>query len=152
MNLLAEYKDSITIIISAISLTIAITSMTISVRTAWKDRAILKINARLIKEPMYGKIQAIEVTVINIGRRITVLEGILCYYKNGKIRRPYTEDCVTLKEKDRKDFLIEYRNFIYDDEGEIYHLVDLTVLDIEGKEYQIPNSKDIVKNVCHDKK
>ncbi|CTT77884.1 Uncharacterised protein [Escherichia coli] len=39
---------------------------------------------------------------------------------------------------------------ISDDEGEVYQLEDITILDIEGKEHEIPNSYNIVSKFIKD--
>ncbi|EPK4144821.1 hypothetical protein LJM37_005315, partial [Serratia marcescens] len=60
----------------------------------------------------------------------------------------YKESGILLKEKERvvlkisSDMLIEN-----EDEGEVYYLKDFTVLDIQGKEHKVKNSKELVKRL-----
>ncbi|EPA3923826.1 hypothetical protein ACQ3IZ_004868, partial [Escherichia coli] len=58
---------------------------------------------------------------------------------------------IAIKEKQRKVFIVEnFDLIISDDEGEVYQLEDITILDIEGKEHEIPNSYNIVSKFIKD--
>ncbi|HHQ6624499.1 TPA: hypothetical protein ACSTL5_000952 [Serratia fonticola] len=140
-----EYKDIITIIFSTLSFVIACTALFFSVRTAIRDRERLRISARVVREPFYEKIYKIEVTIINVGRRIAVIEGIQCHYDLGLKCHDYIKDGIVLKEKERVTLEVERRSIIQSgDEGEIHQLENITVLDIVGKEHPIKNSKMLV--------
>jgi hypothetical protein len=62
-----------------------------------------------------------------------IIPGI--FLKNGFI----------LKEKQREIFQIEFRDLVItDDDGNAYELEKITVLDVEGKEHDIPNSRNLI--------
>ncbi|EJD6489952.1 TPA: hypothetical protein U2L64_000154 [Citrobacter koseri] len=145
ITLAAKYKDVLTISFSVLSFIIACTSLFFSGRTAWHDRSRLKITGRVVYEPVYEKAYKIEVTVLNVGRRDAVLEGVLCHYESGRIRHSYEKEGIVIKEKQREKFQLEYRDLILsDDDGEVYQLENITILDVEGKEHEIPNSYELV--------
>lgn len=147
VSLATKYKDVLTIGFSVLSFMIACTSLFFSGRTAWHDRARLKITGRVVYEPVYEKAYKIEVIVLNVGRRDAVVEGILCHYENGKTSYQYEKDGVMIKEKQRKKFELDYFDIIYTDhEGEVHQLENITLLDIERKEHEIPNSHEIVSS------
>ncbi|CTT60820.1 hypothetical protein AB687_000455 [Escherichia coli] len=151
VSLATKYKDVLTVGFSMVSFIIACTSLFFSGRTAWHDRARLKIKGRVVYDAVYNKAYKIEVTVLNIGRRDAVLEGILCHYESGKTRHSYEKEGIAIKEKQRKVFIVEnFDLIISDDEGEVYQLEDITILDIEGKEHEIPNSYNIVSKFIKD--
>lgn len=140
-----EYKDIMTVSLAGLSFLIACTSLFFSWRTAWYDRARLKISARVVREPERNKVYKIEVTVLNTGRRDAVLEGVLCHYEHGVNRHSYEMEGIVLKEKKRIIFAIGRQDVIISgDEGEVFQLEDITVLDIEGKEFAIPHSQQLV--------
>ncbi|ENT6811841.1 hypothetical protein ACFF2W_001269 [Enterobacter kobei] len=90
-------------------------------------------------------------TVLNVGRRDAVLEGILCHCEGNKTRYSFEKNGFVLKEKQREKFQIEYRDLILtDDDGDIYELENITVLDVEGKEHEIPNSNNLVTRFSKD--
>lgn len=145
ITLAAKYKDVLTISFSVLSFIIACTSLFFSGRTAWHDRSRLRITGRVVYEPVYKKPYKIEVTVLNVGRRDAVLEGILCHYESGRTRYSYEKEGIILKEKQRQKFQLEYRDLILsDDEGEVYQLENITILDVEGREHKIPNSYELI--------
>lgn len=151
-SLATKYKDVLTISFSVLSFIIACTSLFFSGRTAWHDRSRLKITGRVVYEPVYEKAYKIEVTVLNVGRRDAVLEGILCHYKRGRTRHSYEKEGIVIKEKQREKFQLEYRDLILsDDEGEVYQLENITILDIEGKEHEIPNSYELISRFSKDR-
>jgi hypothetical protein len=151
LTVAAKYKDVLTIGLSVLSFIIACTSLFFSGRTAWHDRARLKITGRVVYDTIYGKAYKIEVTVLNVGRRDAVLEGILCHYEGNKTRYSFEKNGFVLKEKQREKFQIEYRDLILtDDDGDIYELENITVLDVEGKEHEIPNSNNLVTRFSKD--
>lgn len=146
ITLAAKYKDVLTIGFSVLSFIIACTSLFFSGRTAWHDRSILKITGRVVYEPVYEKAYKIEVEVLNVGRRDAVLEGVLRHYEEGHTSYEVEENGITLREKNRVKFKISLDDFILSgEEGEVYALEDLTILDIENKEYEIPNSQELIK-------
>lgn len=146
ITLAAKYKDVLTIGFSVLSFIIACTSLFFSGRTAWHDRSILKITGRVVYEPVYEKAYKIEVEVLNVGRRDAVLEGVLRHYEEGHTSYEVEENGITLREKNRVKFKISLHDFILSgEEGEVYALEDLTILDIENKEYEIPNSQELIK-------
>ncbi|WP_162774168.1 hypothetical protein [Escherichia coli] len=70
---------------------------------------------------------------------------------SGKTRHSYEKEGIAIKEKQRKVFIVEnFDLIISDDEGEVYQLEDITILDIEGKEHEIPNSYNIVSKFIKD--
>lgn len=151
VSLATKYKDLLTVGFSVLSFIIACTSLFFSGRTAWHDRARLKITGRVVYEPIYDKAYKIEVTVLNVGRRDAVLEGILCHYEGGNTRHSYEKEGIVIKEKQRKKFELEYFDLILtEDDGEVYKLENITILDIEGKEHEIPNSYSIVSRFTKD--
>ncbi|WP_006320261.1 hypothetical protein [Serratia inhibens] len=143
-----KYKDLLTISFSALSFIIACTALFFSARTAMRDREKLLITARTVREPFHNKVYKIEVTIINVGRRIAAIEGVQCHYDKGYTCHDYIKEGIHLKEKEKKIIDIEQRCTIRsDDEGEIYQLEDITVLDTQGKEYKIKNSKKLVEKL-----
>lgn len=143
-----EYKDSLTISFSALSLIVACIALFFSVRTNIRDKAKLRITARTVTEPIYNKVYKIEVTIMNIGRRIAALEGVQCHYDQGYICRDYIKEGIHLKEKERVKLYVDQQDIIRNgDEGEVYQLEDITVLDTQGKEYKIKNSKKLVERL-----
>ncbi|WP_254629672.1 hypothetical protein [Enterobacter chuandaensis] len=76
VSLATKYKDVLTIGFSVLSFMIACTSLFFSGRTAWHDRARLKITGRVVYEPVYEKAYKIEVIVLNVGRRDAVVGGM----------------------------------------------------------------------------
>jgi hypothetical protein len=110
-------------------------------RTAWHDRSRLKITGRVVYEPVYEKAYKIEVTVLNVGRRDAVLKGFYAIMK-GIIPGIFLKKMVLYLKKQREIFQIEFRDLVItDDDGNAYELENITVLDVEGKEHDIPNSK-----------
>ncbi|EPB4338361.1 hypothetical protein QNZ44_002382 [Enterobacter kobei] len=147
LTVAAKYKD----LFSVLSFIIACTSLFFSGRTAWHDRSRLKISGRVVYEPVYEKAYKIEVTVLNVGRRDAVLEGILCHYEGNNTRHSYEKNGFILKEKQREMFQIEFRDLVItDDDGNAYELENITVLDVEGKEHEIPNSKNLIARFSKD--
>ncbi|WP_312605579.1 hypothetical protein [Kosakonia cowanii] len=152
ITLAAKYKDVLTIGFSVLSFIIACTSLFFSGRTAWHDRSILKITGRVVYEPVYEKAYKIEVEVLNVGRRDAVLEGLLCHYETGKTSYAYQKDGIIIKEKQRRNFIVEFSDLlITDSEGEVYTLENISILDIEGKEHTIPRSYDLISKFQNDK-
>lgn len=152
ITLAAKYKDVLTIGFSVLSFIIACTSLFFSGRTAWHDRSRLRITARVVYGPVYEKAYKIEVTVLNVGRRDAVLEGILCHYESGRTQHSYEKEGIVIKEKQREKFQLEYRDLIVsDDDGEVYQLENITILDIEGKEHNIPNSYELISRFSKDR-
>lgn len=144
----SKYKDLLTISFSALSFIIACTALFFSARTALRDRSKLLITARTVAEPFYNKVYKIEVKVTNIGRRIAAIEGVQCHYEQGYTCRDYIEEGIHLKEKERVVLDVERRSTILNgDEGDVYQLEDITVLDTQGKEYKIKNSKKLVEKL-----
>ena len=48
-------------------------------------------------------------------------------------------------------FQIEFRDLVItDDDGNAYELENITVLDVEGKEHEIPNSKNLIARFSKD--
>ncbi|MBJ2082390.1 hypothetical protein [Serratia ureilytica] len=143
-----EYKDLLAISISMLSLIIAGTALFFSARTAIRDKERLLITARSISDSFSEAPYEIEVAIVNIGKRVAVIEGIRRHYENGMKSHMYKERGILLKEKERvvlkisSDMLIEN-----EDEGEVYYLEDFTVLDIQGKEHKVKNSKELVKRL-----
>ncbi|WP_193133286.1 hypothetical protein [Enterobacter hormaechei] len=145
LTVAAKYKDVLTICFSVLSFIIACTSLFFSGRTAWHVRSRLKITGRVVYEPVYEKAYKIEVTVLNVGRRDAVLEGILCHYEGNNTRHIFEKNGFILKEKQREMFQIEFRDLVItDDDGNAYELENITVLDVEGKEHDIPNSRNLI--------
>ena len=152
IKLAAKYKDVLTIGFSVLSFIIACVSLFFSGRTAWHDRARLKIIGRVMYEPFYKKACGIRVTVLNVGRRDAVLEGVLCHYDGGKTRHDSVKEGVILKEKQRKTFELDSYDIIMNgEEGSVYQLEDISILDIEGKEHQIPDSINLVNKFIKDR-
>ena len=152
ITLAAKYKDILTIGFSVLSFIIACTSLFFSGRTAWYDRSRLRITGRVVYEPVYEKAYKIEVTVLNVGRRDAVLEGILCHYESGRTQHSYEKEGIVIKEKQRENFQLEYRDLIVsDDGGEVYQLENITILDVEGKEHKIPNSYELISKFSKDR-
>lgn len=146
VKLATAYKDVITICLSLLAFLISCTSLYLSIRNTLLDRVKLEISARLIREPMWNTLVRIDVTVLNIGRRNAVLEGLLMHYEKGSYHQTYEKNGITLKEKERTIFSVERNDLIMNlDEGEIDCLCDLTILDIENKEFKIPNSRVLVE-------
>ncbi|MNG66759.1 hypothetical protein D3C79_250560 [compost metagenome] len=113
-----------------------------------RDREKLLIIAHTVREPLYDKIYKIKVTVINVGRRIAVIEGMQYHYDKGYTCHDYTKEGFSIKEKQRVALYIERQHIIRNgDEGEVYQLENITVLDIQGKEYKIKNSKKLVERL-----
>ncbi|MGK2677451.1 hypothetical protein ACSJM2_14145 [Serratia marcescens] len=143
-----EYKDLLTISFSALSFIVAGTALFFSARTAIRDKERLLITARSISDSFSEAPYEIEVAIVNIGKRVAVIEGIRRHYENGMKSHMYKERGILLKEKERvvlkisSDMLIEN-----EDEGEVYYLKDFTVLDIQGKEHKVKNSKELVKRL-----
>ncbi|CAI0754804.1 hypothetical protein [Serratia proteamaculans] len=143
-----KYKDFAAISFSALSFIIACIALFFSARTVLRDREKLLITAQTIREPLYNKIHKIKVTVINVGRRIAAIEGIQYNYDKGYICHDYTKDGFSLKEKQRVVLYIDRQYTIRnDDDGETYQLEDITVLDTQGREYKIKNSKKLVERL-----
>ncbi|RTF05409.1 hypothetical protein D9B84_25455 [Serratia marcescens] len=143
-----EYKDLLTISFSALSFIVACIALFFSVRTNIRDKEKLRITARAVVEPIYNKVYKIEVTIINVGRRIAVLEGVQCHYDQGYKCRDYIDEGIHLKEKERIKLYVERWCIIRNgDEGEVFQLENITVLDTQGKEYKIKNSKKLVERL-----
>ncbi|MEG6163134.1 hypothetical protein [Enterobacter ludwigii] len=144
----AEYKDVLTISFSALSFIIACTSLYFSCRTAWHDRSRLKITAHVVYESFDEEPYKIEVVVINVGRRDAVLEGMLCHYEKGISSYSSPKEGIVIKEKQRKKFELESSDlFTIDNEGDVCHLEDITILNVEGDEFRIPNSKKLIAKI-----
>jgi len=140
------YKEVNTQILSVLSLLISLIALCVSCRSAWYDRAILKINSRLVYHGDSERALYIEIVVTNIGRRDAVLEGVLRHYEEGHTSYTVEEGGITVKEKNRVKFIVDFQEIIMSgDEGEVYALEDLTILDIENKEHEIPNSQELIK-------
>lgn len=145
-----KYKDVMTFVIAPLAFLISMISLGVSLRTAILDRVRLKINARVIYEPHFNKADRIEITVLNIGRRSAVLEGVLCHYDNGETRYDYEKNGVEVRENERKIFRIDRSQYIISvGEGDVAELIDITVLDIEKKQSKIQNSKELVKKLSN---
>jgi len=141
-----QYKDLITISLLVLAFFISCASLYVSLRNALLDRVKLKISANLVREPMWNKLERIDVVILNIGRRNAVLEGLLLHYGMGNSRHDYDDKGITLKEKDRVKLSVLYHDLVWvSSEGEASDLTDITVLDIEGKEFKIPNSRNLVE-------
>ncbi|MEN3752515.1 hypothetical protein ABC733_06720 [Mangrovibacter sp. SLW1] len=151
VSLVTKYKDILTIGFSVLSFVIACTSLFFSGRTAWYDRSRLIIKGRVVYESERNKAYKIEVIVLNIGRRDAVLEGILCHYESDRRGYSYIKEGIVIKEKQREIFNITEHDLIMtEDEGEVYELENITILDIEGKEHKIPNSYGLVAKFAKD--
>jgi len=145
VNLAAKYKDVLTLGFSILSFLIACTSLFCSGRTAWHDRSRLKITGRVVYEPVYEKAYKIQITVLNVGRRDAVLEGVLCHYEGDKAKHVSVKEGIILKEKQRTTFEIDSFDIIMNgEEGSVYQLEDISILDVEGKKHPIPNSVNLV--------
>ncbi|MBB1583218.1 hypothetical protein [Serratia sp. OS31] len=144
----SKYKDLLTISFSALSFIIACTALFFSARTALRDREKLLITARAVSDSLNDAPYEIEVKIVNIGKRVAVIEGVRRHYENGMKSHIYTERGILLKEKERVVLKVT-SDMVIDsgDEGEVYFLEDITVLDIQGKEHSIKNSKDLVKRL-----
>lgn len=152
VNLAAKYKDVLTIGFSVLSFLLACTSLFFSGRTAWHDRARLKITGRVVYEPVYEKAYKIQITVLNVGRRDAVLEGVLCHYEYDKAKHISVKEGIILKEKQRKIFEIDSFDIIMNGkEGSVYQLEDISILDIEGKQHPIPGSVNLVNKFIKDR-
>lgn len=152
ISLAAKYKDVLTISLSVMSFIIACTSLFFSGRAAWHDRSRLKITAHLVYESFDEDPYKIEVVVINIGRRDAVLEGMQCHYEKGIRSHSSPKEGIIIKEKQRKKFELESSELItIDSEGDVCHLQDITILDVEGKEHRIPNSQEFIAKIRQDK-
>lgn len=151
-KLITEYKDTITVVFVFMSFLIACTSLYFSVKNNIKDKEKLIIKAwNVSSSSSNDRVFKIEVTVTNVGRRIAVIEGLLFHYENGFQYYEPNKDGVILKEKERITLSVEQRNMIYDvGEGEVYQLEDVSVLDIEGREFKIKNSKALVAKLLKD--
>lgn len=148
----SKYKDVLTISFSVLSFVIACTSLFFSGRTAWHDRSRLKISGHVVYEPLYEKPYKIEIVVLNVGRRDAVLEGMQYHYENGTKRHSYQKEGIIIKEKQRKKFELVYPNLILiDDEGDVYHLEDITILDVEEREHRIPKSRELIAKLNSNK-
>lgn len=148
---IVKYKDVFTFTFSIVSLILASTSLFFSIRNILKDKEKLVIKAWNVSTSVNDKVYKIEVTVTNVGRRIAVIEGLLFHYENGFQYYEPNKDGVILKEKERITLSVEQRNMIYDvGEGEVYQLEDVSVLDIEGREFKINNSKMLVSKLLKD--
>ncbi|WP_044177715.1 hypothetical protein [Phytobacter massiliensis] len=146
MEVFNYFKDSTAIIISIISLIVAAKSLNVAKQAVTEDRAILKINSRLVFHSHSDRALYIEIIVTNVGRRDAVLEGVLRHYEEGHTSYEVEENGITLREKNRVKFKISLHDFILSgDEGEVYALEDLTILDEENKEHEIPNSQELIK-------
>jgi len=144
----SRYKDFLAISFNALSFIIACTALFFSARTALRDRPKLLITARTVADPFYNQVYKIEVKVTNIGRRIAAIEGVQCHYEQGYTCRDYIKDGIHLKEKERTILDVERHRIIFNgDEGDVYQLEDITVLDTQGKEYKIKNSKKLVEKL-----
>ncbi|MDX6042815.1 hypothetical protein [Scandinavium lactucae] len=145
-----KYKDVMTFVIAPLAFLISMVSLGVSLRTAFLDRVNLKINARVIREPFYNQIDRIEITVLNIGRRSAVLEGVLCHYDNGETRYDYEKNGIEIREKERRVFQVDRSQYIISvGEGDVAELIDITVLDIERKQTKIKHSKELVKKLSN---
>lgn len=144
----SKYKDLLTISFSALSFIIACTALFFSARTAMRDREKLLITARAVSGSFNDAPYEIEVKIVNIGKRVAVIEGVRRHYENGMKSHIYTESGILLKEKERVVLKIT-SDMVIDsgDEGEVHYLEDITVLDIQGKEHNIKNSRDLVKRL-----
>ncbi|HFR1959265.1 TPA: hypothetical protein ACHU9M_004434, partial [Shigella sonnei] len=148
----ATYKDVLTIAFSALSFIIACTSLYFSGRAAWHDRSRLKITADLVYESFDEEPYKIEVIVINVGRRDAVLEGMLCHYEKGIRSHSSPKESIVIKEKQRKKFELVSSDLVtIDNECDICHLEDITILDVEGNEHKIPNSHRLIALLKQDK-
>lgn len=78
-----EYKDLLTISFSALSFIVAGTALFFSARTAIRDKERLLITARSISDSFSEAPYEIEVAIVNIGKRVAVIEGIRRHYENG---------------------------------------------------------------------
>lgn len=146
-----QYKDIIAITISIVSLILASTSLFFSIRNILKDKEKLVINAWNVSTSVNDRVYKIEVTIINVGRRVAVIEGLLFHYENGLQYYEPNKDGLILKEKERITLSIEQRDMFYDiGEGDVYQLEDVSVLDIEGREFKINNSKTLVTKLLKD--
>lgn len=152
ISIVTKYKDVLTLGFSILSFLIACTSLFFSGRTAWHDRARLKINGRVLYEPFYKTACGIRVTVLNVGRRDAVLEGVLCHYEGDKAKHVSVKEGIILKEKQRKTFEIDSFDIIMNgEEGSVHQLEDISILDIEGKQHTIPNSVNLVNKFIKDR-
>lgn len=106
-DFIREYKELITTSFSALSLLAACLALFFSARTAIRGKDKLSITARTIRHPLYNKIYKIEVTVINVGRRIAALEGVCYHYAKGYSCYDYHKDGIILKEKERMMFYVD---------------------------------------------
>lgn len=150
-KLITEYKDTITVVFVFLSFLIACTSLYFSVKNNIKDKERLIIKAWNVCGSINDKVYKIDVSITNVGRRIAVLEGLICHYDGGYQSHTHNEDGIVLKEKERITLCIEQRDLIYDvGEGEVYQLEDVSVLDIEGREFKIKNSKTLVSRLLKD--
>ncbi len=152
VSTVTKYKDVLTLGFSILSFLIACTSLFFSGRTAWHDRSRLKITGRVVYDPVFEKANKIQITVLNIGRRDAVLEGVLCHYEGDKAKHVSVKEGVNLKEKQRKTFEIDSFDIIMNgEEGNVYQLEDISILDIEGKQHPIPDSVNLVNKFIKDR-
>lgn len=143
-----KYKDFAAISISLLSIVVASTALYFTIRSAMRDRSKILITARTVSGALYNKVYKIEVKVTNVGRRIAAIEGVQCHYDQGYTCRDYIKEGIHLKEKERITLDVERQCIIRNgDEGEVYQLEDITVLDTQGKEYKIKNSKKLVERL-----
>lgn len=143
-----EYKDLLTISFSALSFIVACIALFFSIRTNIRDKEKLRITARTVTEPIYNKVYKIEVTVTNIGRRIAVIEGLQYEYGKNHKFHDYSREGIHLKERERVKLYVERQCITRDgDEGEVYQLEDITVLDTQGREHKIKDSKKLLERL-----
>lgn len=146
VKLATSYKDVITVCLSLLAFLISCTSLYLSIRNTLLDRVKLIISAKLVSEPMWNTLVRIDVTVLNVGRRSAVLEGLLMHYEHGLTRHDHEAKGITLKEKERVTFSVERNDLIINlEEGEVAQLCDLSILDIEHKKFKVPNSRNLVE-------
>ncbi|MBH2982707.1 hypothetical protein I5M90_04870 [Serratia marcescens] len=143
-----EYKDLLTISFSALSFIVACIALFFSVRTNIRDKEKLLITARTVSNEFADEPYEIEVTVANVGRRVAVIEGIQRHYERGIKCHNYKERGIPIRELERVVMQVS-RDMVIDNgiEGDVHYLEDITVLDIQGQEHKIKNSKELVKRL-----
>lgn len=144
VKLIDDNKVLITFLISCASLCI-------SARTAWLDRSRMTIKARPYTYDRGDGIlfNHLDIYIYNHGRRDAAIDRIVYKYSDGySTYHGSNDDLIVLKENQRKIVKLDYSDLIMSgSEGDVHYLEDIVIVDIRGKEYTIPNCKEMIDKV-----
>lgn len=136
---------------AGIALFFSLASFFFSARTAWLDRARIRIKTilHIYKDPHRRYDNYMEIKVYNHGRRDLVIERIEYIYANGEVFQPlHLNQPLTIKEEGVQVISITQVDFVNGFNAQkINQLVDVYLISMKGKVIKIPKSKKNIEKL-----